>query len=226
MRRNILVYGDSNSYGFISHSMDYQTARYKRYSFEQTWAGVLQSKLGQNTHVILEGLCGRTVNVDDPDRPEVNGLKHFLPTILSHNPLDLIIIMLGTNDTKYLYHATPQSITDSLREMTKLAQKRAYNLNGLAPEIMIIAPPQFADKLEPEIEEDIFKGARQKLLGLPALYKSLCEEEGYMFLDASRLVPGPKTDGVHLDETAHSDLGQLVYDEIRQNFEPRLVYSR
>ena len=57
--------------------------------------------LGEGYTVITEGLSGRTTNVEDPTAPGLmNGADYLDAALVSHEPVDLVIIMLGTNDTK------------------------------------------------------------------------------------------------------------------------------
>ena len=94
MTKTVLCYGDSLTWGYSAETVG-------RHAYEDRWPSVLQKALGDRVRVIPEGLNGRTTAFDDHladcDR---NGAR-ILPTILqSHNPLDLVIIMLGTNDMK------------------------------------------------------------------------------------------------------------------------------
>ena len=91
--KNILCFGDSNTYGYIPIER-------KRYAYEERWPGLLAAALGGEYHIIEEGLNGRTTAFTDYLEPDRNALEYIGPCILSHAPLDLVIIMLGTNDTK------------------------------------------------------------------------------------------------------------------------------
>ena len=92
--RQLLCYGDSNTWGLIPGTKE-------RYPWGVRWTSILQEKLQvKNVRVIEEGLCGRTTIFDDAYRQNRNGLKS-LPLILeTHNPIDKVAIMLGTNDCK------------------------------------------------------------------------------------------------------------------------------
>ena len=95
-QKTILCYGDSNTWG-------YDPVNACRYDRNIRWPGVLQKELGQAYYVKEEGLCGRTTVWDDPVEGHKNGLKQLTPILHSHCPLDLVVIMLGTNDLKMRY---------------------------------------------------------------------------------------------------------------------------
>lgn len=98
--KSILCYGDSNTYGLMPDSPD-------RYPRDVRWTGILQKKLGEDYYVIEEGLSGRTTLWDDPIEEHKNGKKYLLPCLDSHKPVDLVILMLGTNDLKTRFSLTP-----------------------------------------------------------------------------------------------------------------------
>ncbi|MEM8844821.1 MAG: hypothetical protein AAGB35_07230, partial [Pseudomonadota bacterium] len=98
--KNILVYGDSQSWGFVPGAADLKAMHFQRYDFSTRWPGRLQQLMGEDCRIIEENLCGRTTIFDDPILPDRNGLTYLPPCLLSHQPLDLVIIMLGSNDLK------------------------------------------------------------------------------------------------------------------------------
>ena len=110
--KTILCYGDSNTYGLKSDLVS-------RYPRNVRWTGILQEKLGSEYYVIEEGLGGRTTVWDDPVEDYKNGKKYLLPCLDSHKPLDLVIIMLGTNDLKSRFSVTPFDIGASMENLVK-----------------------------------------------------------------------------------------------------------
>ena len=91
LMRTILCFGDSNTWGDPPGGNG-------RFAWHERWTGILQSSLGDGFRVIEEGLCGRTTCFDDPFSPNRNGLAYLTVALETHCPLDLLIIMLGTND--------------------------------------------------------------------------------------------------------------------------------
>src|SRR5689334_3492791 len=100
MRRTILCYGDSNTWGYVPQDFTDKNITISRYPFDKRWPGILQSILGRNYHVIEEGLNSRTTNLDYHIPPDRNGKNYLAPCLYSHAPVDLIILALGTNDLK------------------------------------------------------------------------------------------------------------------------------
>ncbi len=94
--KTILCYGDSNTWGYIP-------ATAGRYPPDVRWPGVMRKLLGEKYNVIEEGLNGRTTVWEDPYKPGRNGLELLIPILDSHNPIDLVVVMLGTNDLKHFY---------------------------------------------------------------------------------------------------------------------------
>ena len=99
----ILCFGDSNTWG-------YNPATRERFPRDVRWTGVLQAALGKDFHVIEEGLNGRTTVWEDPVEGDKVGKRHLAPCLESQAPLDLVVLMLGTNDTKQRYSAPPTDI--------------------------------------------------------------------------------------------------------------------
>ena len=93
-QKNILCFGDSNTHGYNSKTGG-------RFTVEERWTKLLQRKLGDDYYVIEEGLSGRTTSFDDPVFEGLSGLNAIYPCMMTHEPLDLVIIMLGTNDYDY-----------------------------------------------------------------------------------------------------------------------------
>src|SRR6185312_15728191 len=120
--KTILCYGDSNLRGFIPGTFDEKTGLSARYAKNKRWTGVLQNKLGDKYDVIEEGLNGRTTNLDEiiPGRPFRNGLALLPACLESHYPIDLVIFMLGTNDTKVQFNRTAEEIAEGMRELVKV----------------------------------------------------------------------------------------------------------
>ena len=100
--KTILCYGDSNTYG-------YDPSNGFRYPKNVRWTGVLADLLGPEFTVIEEGCNGRTTVFDDPLEGWKNGLDYLKPCLNSHKPIDLVILMLGSNDLKDIFHASAAS---------------------------------------------------------------------------------------------------------------------
>ena len=98
--KNILCFGDSNTWGFVPGAFDPETLYMKRYSILERWPGLLRDMMGADYHIIEEGLNGRTTNVEYPDLSGRSGISYILPCLYSHSPLDLVVLNIGINDIK------------------------------------------------------------------------------------------------------------------------------
>lgn len=114
MTKTILSYGASNTWGFIPGSFDLVTGLAMRYSPHERWTGIVWQELGTDYFIIEQDLNGRTTIHDDIQngKPYRNGLTQLTVTLESHYPIDLIIFMLGTNDTKLQFNQTAQQIAE------------------------------------------------------------------------------------------------------------------
>jgi len=177
--KNILCFGDSNTWGL--NPMDGS-----RYDRPLRWPGALASLLGKWHHVIEEGLSGRTTLRDDPLEAHKNGLKYLLPCLASHQPLDLVVLMLGTNDLKHQFVLTPGAVAEGVGTLLKAIQTSTSGVGGAAPQVLLLAPP-YVSGLTALAE--MFAGAEEKSLALAPLYAALAQDMRCFFLDAGPLAP-------------------------------------
>jgi lysophospholipase L1-like esterase len=209
-QKNILCFGDSNTWGFPPDC----GARYDR---QTRWPGVLQQALGEDYYVIEEGLPGRNTVWDDPVEGGKNGLKQLLPLIHSHMPLDLLIIMLGTNDFKNRFSVSPLDISWSIGRLVKAARDSGHPLLGEAPEVLVLCPPPLAD-LSNSPFAGILVGAETKSRQLAAVLGSFCEDNQIRMFDAGNVVQTSPVDGVHWEPEEHRKLGVAVAGQVQAIF--------
>lgn len=203
----IVAFGDSNTWGFVPGSGD----RLVRFPPDVRWPGVMARTLGQNFQVIEEGLCGRTTMFDDPEEPGRNGLPYFLPCLISHAPLDCVIVSLGCNDTKAKFTATPAAIAAGAERLIETALASGAGPGEGAPRILLVAPPPmstFSDYAE------MFEGAAQKALELPAAYRALAERRGVGFVNAGEFIRCSPRDGIHYEPDQHAALGVVLAEAV------------
>jgi lysophospholipase L1-like esterase len=200
----ILCFGDSNTWG----CRPTDGARYPR---SVRWTGVLQTALGKDYMVIEEGLGGRTTVWEDPIEGDKMGKRHLLVCLQSHAPLDLVVLLLGTNDLKKRYSAPPSDIAMGMAVLVDIINSSATGLSGAAPRVLLLAPPplgkltKFADMLE---------GGTEKSKSLGKLYREVARERGCYFLDTAGIIRSSEVDGVHFDEKDHYALCQAVAKEV------------
>ena len=206
--KNILCYGDSLTWGWIPVLEGAPTYRYDR---NTRWSGVMANTLGDNYHVIEEGLSGRTTSVDDPGDPRLNG-SAYLPTALaSHLPLDLVVVMLGTNDTKSFFRRTPHEIANGMAKLTGQILTSAYGVGTPypAPRVLIVAPPPLGDLPHPWFQ-DMFEGGHEKTVELARQYEALADFMNVDYLNAGDFISTDGCDGIHFDEENNKVLGKAI----------------
>ena len=132
--KTILCYGDSNTWG-------YNPSTGGRYPRDVRWPGVLRRELGDDYLVIEEGLNGRTTVWDDPIEGYKNGKEYLVPCLETHKPLDLVIILLGTNDLKVRFSVSAYDIANGAGALVQIVQKSEIGPGGRAPQVLLLAPP-------------------------------------------------------------------------------------
>ena len=205
--KRIVCYGDSNTWGDNPFGED-------RYPANVRWPGVLQDVLGSDHEVIEEGLCGRTFVAEDSNKRHRTGIKHLTSIIQSQEPIDVLVIMLGTNDIKSTYGLSANDIADHLKETIELAQEESEDKAGNTSTILVICPAAVAVPTDRELDERM-KGAPKICPQLPSLYEKVAKESGCLFLDAGELVTLETTDGYHLAPEHHEMLGKEVAKIVR-----------
>ncbi len=206
--RRILCYGDSNTFGTgpMETLLDQPS-----FSKSQRWAGVMAEELGGDWDVVVEGLPGRTTALDDPiEGWYLNGRHLLKPTLLTHAPIDMIIICLGTNDTQQRYGMGTQEIALGV---ARLLQDSAA-LNVVDKTLVVCPPPvrELGDLAE------IFSGAERRSQGLPKQMERFSTVHGAAFLDAGDHIEVHETDGVHWGLESHSVLGGVVAKKVQEMF--------
>lgn len=207
MKKTIICFGDSNTYG-------YDPVSFGRLDENKRWPQVLAYKLGDAYHVIEEGLCGRTTAFNDPLNESLSGLDYITPCLLSHGPVDLLIIMLGTNDTKERFGATAENITNGLKRLV-LKAKATDCWRDNSPSILLIAPaPIDAEYDAAMFNGEMGTGCSEKSYALAPLYKALAHTLNCYFLDAKLFAKVHPNDYMHIDETGHSALAIAIKNTI------------
>jgi lysophospholipase L1-like esterase len=201
----ILCYGDSNTFGARPDGSG------ERYSDDERWAGVFQRTLGDGYRVIVEGLGGRTTVWDDPIEPYRNGSAYLIPCLLSQAPLDLVIVLLGTNDLKQRFSATAQDIANGAGRLVAMIQASGAGRNGQPPRVLLLSPARLG-KLN-ELAE-MFTGAPEKAARMGGYYQQVAELYSCDFLDLAPLIRSSDLDGIHLELAEHTRLGQVVAEKI------------
>jgi len=211
--KTILCYGDSNTWG----AKPLQSLELiERFGRNERWTGVLQRELGQDYEVIAEGCNGRTTVWDDPIEGHKNGKTYLTPCLDSHSPLDLVIIMLGTNDLKARFSVTPSDIASSAGVLVDIVQRHPVQVTGAPqPQVLLIAPPPLQPEL-PDFFEDMLTGGFEKSLKFSETFRKTAQQRQCTLLDAATIIESSKVDGVHFDQPDHAKLGTAVSAVVQQ----------
>ncbi len=215
--KNVLVYGDSITWGWMPKNPIVPTVRHAE---ADRWPNIMAAALGDGYAVITEGLSGRTTNVEDETAPGLmNGAEYLDSALLSHLPLDLVVIMLGTNDTKTYLDRSPLEIGLGMGELINIVQEGSglgwYEYEEAAPDVLVISPPPVATVIDPGSAEAF--GDSERMIGeLPAIYRAIAEAGGAHFFDAATVVEETEVgvDGIHLTVKGNTDLGNAVAEQV------------
>lgn len=201
--KTILCYGDSNTWG--SNPSDYT-----RYPRSVRWTGILEDLLGKEYEVVSEGLCGRTLVAVDPSKPHRTGITHLQALYESAYPVDVLIIMLGTNDVKSTYALSAEDIAAHLEQTIVFMQNTKFDSEG-TPHIVVVCPPSVVVPESGELDPRLIRGL-QLFKVLPGLYRQVAEKYGCDYLNAGDYISSSKIDGTHFDPEAHARLAEVLRD--------------
>lgn len=216
-KKSILCFGDSLTWGWIPVIEGSPT---HRYPYEDRWTGVMASHLGDGYQIIEEGLSARTTSADDPNDTRLNGSAYLPSAIASHLPLDLVIIMLGTNDTKPYFNRTPYDIAYG---MSKLVGQVLTGGGGIgtpypAPKCLVVAPPPLTPMPHPFFQ-GMFGGGHEKSAQLGQQYQAMADFAKVDFLNSSDFITTDGCDGIHFTAQNNHDLGKAIADKVKEIFE-------
>ncbi len=179
----ILCFGDSNTYGY-----DPRSYFGDRYPAKERWVDILAHKTGYD--ILNEGQNGREI----PRRS--CELSAFHSILSEHQPLDLLIIMLGSND-----------LLQGAATMEAASRMEAF-LNQIPLDrdrILLIAPPPM--KRGEWVMDDRLIAASAELADR---YRVLAQRMGVLFADAGCWDIALTFDGVHFSEAGHKALANGI----------------
>lgn len=212
------IYGDSNTWGWTP----VLTGTSTRYPADVRWTGVLRAALGPNYEVIDGGLSARTTDIPDPTLPQISGAgldgAAYLPAALAtHLPLDLVVIMLGTNDTKTMFGRSPLRIALGMGKLIDIVaeSKGGVGTGYPAPKVLVVCPPPLGT-VAPEARAQRRVGGAEKSKALPVYYEAIAKAGGAGFLDVGTLTATDGVDGVHLTPAAHKAIGTGVAKKVKE----------
>ena len=198
--KRILCFGDSNTWG-------YDPETHERYDNKTRWPCVMGSLLGDEYEIVEEGMNGRTTVWDDPVDDLMSGINYLKPCLISHKPLDLVIVMLGTNDLKDRFCVSAFEIAKSAGRLVKMVQASDAGPQGSAPKVLLVAPP-------PIVMGD--SGLETRLHGLEKSkrfaheFAEIAKELGCSFTNAGDFIESSLVDGIHFSAESQRQLGESI----------------
>jgi lysophospholipase L1-like esterase len=209
---NILCYGDSNTWGRKPISDE-------RFPIDVRWAGVLRQQLGPAYWVIEEGLNGRTTVWDDPVSEGRSGKEYLVPCLNSHMPLDLVVVLLGSNDLKPKFSLSAYEIARGAATLLEIIEGSGTGPDGDAPQVLLISPPLVRPLDEGNEWSIQFDGAPEKSEQLARYYAAVAQKFGAHFMDAAQVMESSPRDGIHFEAEGHARLGKAVAEMIAEIFD-------
>jgi lysophospholipase L1-like esterase len=209
--KSILAFGDSLTWGF-------EAGTFKRHAFENRWPNALAAGL-KNTSVIEEGMNGRTTVFPDPTcEAERNGAVALPMLLCTHQPLDLVIIMLGTNDIKYANRCTAFDAAMGMERLIKLVKNHDWVADMPRAEILIMSPPALSKTYE-EWFNNLWGHALEESKLFAKHYARVAEEQGVHFFDAGSVAKTDPTDGGHMTAAETRKLGEALVPVVKEILE-------
>lgn len=209
MKKHIVCFGDSNTHGYCADPNDCAAGVLQRFDEQERWPCLLQQLLGDAYLVLEEGLCGRTTAFHDPINEGLCGLDYITPCLKSHMPISLLIIMLGTNDTKERFSANTHTIALGMQRLVnKALHTECWESDK--PNILIVCPPPIESDMEKSIVcDEMGRGCIAKSQSLAPAYEALAQRLNCHFLDAAGCAFN-RLDYMHLTKSGHAQLAERL----------------
>lgn len=199
--KNILCYGDSNTWGCKPGVLS-------RFPKDVRWTGILANLLGDDYCVIEDGINGRSTMWDDPTNLCRNGVAGLGYSLYRSKPLDLVILMLGTNDLNY-------TNSEGYYHGIRLLAEQILKANTIFPGTSDIFPEKPKLLLISPIEETEEMPAYKESLKFSYYTQKVAEELDIPWLDAAKFGKPSHLDGCHMEAEYHLALGQAIYNKVK-----------
>lgn len=201
--KTVLCYGDSNTYGADPNDT------YGRHPWPIRYPGRLQTLLGPGYHVVEEGMSGRTTVFDDPLEPERDGAADLSGALMTHSPVDIVILALGINDCKTHFHATPIVIAKGIERLCRIIKKGGGHRQKRPPLVIIVSPVHALEGVE---RSYVTFGPESVKLSqqLAPYFKEIADRQKALFLDAETVARASPADCLHMDRDSHLALADAL----------------
>ena len=214
MKKHIVCFGDSNTHGYCADPADCADGG-ERFNEDERWPCLLQKKLGEEYLVIEEGLSGRTTAFPNPIEDGLSGLDAISIALRTHEPVDLLIIMLGTNDLKARFRLDCAGVTQGLKWLIAEARSTEGCWSGGKPNILVVAPPPLREAIRSHtMYEYMVPDCVEQSAALARSYAAASLSMGCHFLDAQGIGQFNDVDGMHLTKQGHARLAQALAEKV------------
>ncbi len=207
--KTVLCYGDSNTFGYVPETG-------MRYPRDVRYPGRLQALLGEEYEVIEEGCNGRTTIHDDPIDGWKNGLDYLRPCLHSHRPVDIVILMIGSNDLKDTFHLSAAEIADGAGVLVDVIKEFTEEKQGYVPEIILVSPPELGSGIRTSpFYGAFYEDAIDRAKEFPGYYRKISEEKGCIFFNAAEYIHPSEVDSLHLTPEGHKVLAEKLCEIVK-----------
>ena len=214
--KTIVCYGDSNTWGYMPQRERPSTTAENRFPWGVRWTSQLQIALGADWHIVEAGVNGRTSVFEAPFEAHRNGAQHIDACLMAACPVDLVILMLGTNDVKPYYAQNVYGICQGIRSLAERIQNSHCGLMDNAPKLLLVAPIRLNDAyrsgwLGAEFGPDAVARSAAVSRGIEAIAAELHA----FYLNASEYIEADCADGIHMNAEGHARMADLILDRVR-----------
>ena len=207
--KNIFCYGDSITWGF-------DPITWSRYNYGDRWTSVLQENLGPGYYITVNALQGRTTTWEHPFLPFRNGREPLMMLLESNAPIDLVIIMLGTNDIISMLNKSAEESASGMLSLVRIIYQSLSGPNGGIPKIMILSPPVIGNLSG--FMSLYYSKRKDESKKLAQYHKTFSEQFGCNFIDSNEFIRTCEPDGLHISRESQRILGIKVAEEVRKIF--------
>jgi len=224
--KTILCFGDSNTWGYIPEKDRAESEIAERYPLGVRWPGMLQTLLGSEYYVVEDGLSGRTTAFNDVIGKYRDGAKYLGECLTVNKPVDLLIMMLGSNDTKRRFLVSSQGIAKGIEKLIRVARSggvtrsSGFGPGGGQPKILIISPVRIREEiLDSFLKLEFDQNSIQKSQELAELYFNIARRRHCYYMNAAVYAEASEIDGLHIDAENHRKIAEAVAVKVLEIFE-------
>lgn len=206
--KRVMIFSDSLSWGYQPGT------NHLRYDAQTRWPGRLQMLLGDGYEIIEENLNSRGIENGDPrlGKEGRRALDYIEAALDSHDPLDVVVVLLGTNELKHEMNMSAEQVGQSMEKLLRIIKERPSQFRDTKPDILLLSPPIVNESTDYCRKGDKYLGATQKSQELSDVYQKLARSLGLQFV--SLRVVSPAEDGIHIDADGHAKVAELVHDAL------------